>query len=241
MAKKPLENEAFYREVDEELRKEQLNETFRRYGWLFIGGVVLLLAAVGGWIYWQHQRDVRAGEQAAELVGLLEDLESGRTEGAAERVDALAGASAPGYRAAALFTRANMALEEGDESAAAAALGDIAADTGLPEPYRQAALVRQTAIQYDDLPPAEVIQRLGPLAQPGGAWLGSAGEMVAIAHMRQERPDLAGPIFAAIARDEQVPQTIRSRAVQMAGALGIDAVAETPETGAPTADEGNSQ
>jgi hypothetical protein len=36
--------------------------------------------------------------------------------------------------------------------------------------------------------------------------------------------DLAGPLFAGIAKDENVPQSIRSRARQMAGLLGIDAV-----------------
>jgi hypothetical protein len=35
---------------------------------------------------------------------------------------------------------------------------------------------------------------------------------------------LAGPIFAQIAKQEDAPQTLRSRAQQMAGALGIDTV-----------------
>ena len=35
----------------------------------------------------------------------------------------------------------------------------------------------------------------------------------------------AGQLFAAIAADRQVPESIRSRAVQIAGSLGIDATA----------------
>jgi hypothetical protein len=38
------------------------------------------------------------------------------------------------------------------------------------------------------------------------------------------KPDLAGPLFAQIARNNDVPGTIRQRAVQMTGMLGIDAV-----------------
>lgn len=45
--------------------------------------------------------------------------------------------------------------------------------------------------------------------------------------MKMRKPELAGPMFAAMAKDENVPQSIRSRARQMAGLLGIDAV-ETP-------------
>ena len=63
-----------------------------------------------------------------------------------------------------------------------------------------------------------------PLAVAGDPWFGSAGEMTAIAYMKMSKPDLAGPIFAAMAKDKTVPQTIRSRARQMAGLLGIDAI-----------------
>ena len=66
--------------------------------------------------------------------------------------------------------------------------------------------------------------RLSHLAVPGNPWFGSAGEMVAIAHMRMNKPDLAGPLFQKLAEDKQVPETIRSRARQLAGVMGIDAV-----------------
>jgi len=35
-------------------------------------------------------------------------------------------------------------------------------------------------------------------------------------------------MFAAVAADKQVPRTIRSRAVQIAGTLGVDASASLP-------------
>jgi hypothetical protein len=79
-------------------------------------------------------------------------------------------------------------------------------------------------IEFDTLPPQTVINRLKPLAKPGHPWFGSAGEMTAIAYTNMGREDLAGPIFAQIAKDETVPETLRSRAVQMAGSLGVDAV-----------------
>jgi hypothetical protein len=38
----------------------------------------------------------------------------------------------------------------------------------------------------------------------------------------------AGQLFAKIAADKQVPQSIRSRAVQLAGSLDVDATAAMP-------------
>ena len=45
---------------------------------------------------------------------------------------------------------------------------------------------------------------------------------------KQGKKAEAGRMFAAVAADKQVPPTIRSRAVQIAGTLGVDASASLP-------------
>src|SRR3546814_17664152 len=104
----------------------------------------------------------------------------------------------------------------------------------VPEAYRNLALVRQTALQFDSLKPAQVIARMKPLAIVGGPWFASAGEMTAIAYLNDNKPDLAGPLFAAIAKDKDAPASARSRAAQMAVALGIDVA---PAQAAGSSDE----
>jgi hypothetical protein len=47
------------------------------------------------------------------------------------------------------------------------------------------------------------------------------------------RPDLAGPLFGQIGQDETVPPSIRSRAIQMAGSLGVNALPEAATQGGP--------
>jgi hypothetical protein len=42
--------------------------------------------------------------------------------------------------------------------------------------------------------------------------------------LKMGKDNLAGPIFAQIAKQDGVPQSLRSRAQQIAGALGVDAV-----------------
>ncbi|MFN5780541.1 MAG: hypothetical protein ACK44O_13885, partial [Novosphingobium sp.] len=69
----------------------------------------------------------------------------------------------------------------------------------------------------------QVIDRLKPLAVPGNAWFGSAGELVGMAYLKLGKPDQAGPLFAAIGKNTDVPHTLRSRMRQVAGQLGYDA------------------
>ena len=232
MAIKPNESDTFLREVDEELRKDRFNRIVARYGWLIVAAVVLLLGAVGGAIWWQHRQQEQAAKQGETLLEALDAMESGNAAVAATETGELAGSDVEGYRVAALFARATAEAEAGNEAAAIATLKAIADDAELAEPFRHAALVRQTALEFDRLQPQVVIRRLGPLARPGQAWFGTAGEMVGVAHLRMRRPDLAGPLFAQIGRDESVPPSIRTRAVQMAGSLGINAMPEPAAAGA---------
>src|SRR3546814_17020434 len=79
----------------------------------------------------------------------------------------------------------------GDNKAAIAQYKAIAADTRLAPPFRDLALIRQTALEFDTLQPQEVVDRLKPLATEGNPWFGSAGEMVAIAYMTLRKPALS--------------------------------------------------
>ena len=241
MAIKPTDNEAFYREVDEELRREQLTGFWKRYGTVVIVGAVLLLVAIAGVIYWQHRQEVKAGEKGEALTAAFADIQVGVTKGVPAKLDAIAADAGPGYRAAALLTKADVAVQTGDNAAALAIFKQLAADEDLPQPYRDLALIRQTAIEFDTLAPAAVVERLQPLAQAGNPWFGSAGEMIALAHLKQNQPQRAAPIFAAMAKDETVPQSIRSRAMQMAGALGVDAVPTDDAAKAAAATKDNAE
>ena len=224
LAIKPTDNEAFYREVDEELRREQMTTTWKRHGRWIVAGAVLFLAALAGFLYWQERKQEKAGENAETLVSVFDDIQTGKSKAAQPKLDRLASEGGAGYRAAALMTKADTALQDGNDAAAVAAFQQVADDSELPDPYRQLALIRRTAVEFDKIDPATVIQRLKPLAVAGEPWFGSAGEMVALAYLKQQKPQEAARIFAAMAKDQTLPDSIRSRSVQMAGALGVDAV-----------------
>lgn len=223
MALTPQNSEAFMREVDEAVRQDQLLTFWQRYGRALLVAIVLGLAAFGGWLYWQHYRKTQAEAQSERIDAVLATAVGGGTPDGKE-LDALTTAGQPGVRASALLIKAGTAARKGDTKGAAALYGSIAADTALDQSYRDLALVRQTSIEFDTLKPQQVVDRLKPLAVEGAPWFGSAGELVAIAYMKMGKTDLAGPLFAAIAKDRNVPESIRSRARQMAGVMGIDAV-----------------
>lgn len=235
---------AFLREVDDAVRSSDLKNFWWRYGRWLLGLLIVGLAGFAGWIFYQNQQQKAADLVSEAYVKAIDDLNAGKDNEARAKLAALVKAKQPGYRAISALTLANLDAEKADKRAAIAAFGKIARDTGLPQPFRDLALIRQTMLEFDQLKPQAVVDRLKPLATPGNPWFGTAGEMTALSYLKMGKDNLAGPIFAKIAQQEDFPPNLRARAGQMAGALGIDAVQQNetnkpPKNGAAAQSKGN--
>ena len=233
------EQDVFLREVDDALRQDQMAGFFKSYGVLVLGLVVVGLAALGGYLWWDHGRKQAAEEHSEQYVVALDQLDGRNLKGADEKLRAIAADSGTASAVSAKLLRAGIALEEKRTKDALGLYAEVAADTSASQPYRDLATVRQVAAQFDTMKPQDVVDRLKPLAVPGNAWFGVAGELVGIAYLKMNKPDLAGPLFARIAKDEQLPETLRGRARQLAGLLGVDAIddEDKPAKVAPDAAE----
>ncbi len=230
MALTPQSSQAFLSEVDDELRRDRLTKFWTRWG-LVVGAVILIgLAAFGGYLYWQHRQHQAAGTDGEQLQAAYDALSQNDTKAADAKLKTLAASDVDAYRALAQFTQADILLQKDDMKGAAARFATIANDASLAQPFRDLALIRQTMAEYDTLKPEAVVARLGGMAVPGNAYFGSAGEMVAIAYLRQNKRAEAGRLFGQIASEKDVPDTLRQRAVQMAGVLGVDAVGQSEDT-----------
>jgi hypothetical protein len=223
------EQEVLLREVDEAVRQDQLGSMIQRYRWPAGIAIVLALAALGGGLAWRDYSESKLEEKSERLIAVFDDLEAGKVEQADGELKALA-ESTTATGISARLTRAAIALRDNRRDEGVKLFEDIAADTGAPQAYRDLATVRAVAANFEKMDPQQVIDRLKPLATPGNPWFGSAGEMVAMAYLKQGKENLAGPLFVAVAKDEDVPQTLRSRTRQIAGLLGYDAVVDVDKT-----------
>jgi len=221
LALTPDTGDAFIREVDDEYRRERMGNLWSRYGrWLLVAiGIGLL--AVGGLLYWQETRRQEADARGTALLKAQAAAAGGDRAAASTELSALTTAPEPGYRALARLSAAEAALKAGDKTKAIAGYDAIAADAAIAEPFRNFALIRSVQIQFDEMKPADVISRLRPLAQPGGAWFGSAGELTAMAYLKDGKRDLALPLMEALLTDTQVPRTIQGRTQELLVALDL--------------------
>jgi hypothetical protein len=221
------QQDVFLREVDDALRQDEMFGVFSRYG-RPIGLVVgLALAIFAGVLWWNNDQATKAGERGEQMTLALDDLDANKVDPANRQLLAMSQESAPGPKAAAQMLRGGIALQQGKRDEALKLFAQVSADTSAPQPYRDLAAIREVAANFDAMPPQQVIDRLKPLAVPGNPWFGSAGELVGMAYLKQNNTALAGPLFAAIARDQDTPESLRNRVRQLAGLLGVDAIDDT--------------
>lgn len=217
--------DTFVREVDENLRRDQLRDRAQRYGGWIIAAAVLFLGAIGGYLYWQNRQGQQAAADSEAMSAALDKVGSGNIKGAAADLVPLSESSNDVTRATALLGRASLAVQQSDRKTASDIYKQVAADEDLPQPFRDLATVRGTMVDFDSMKPDDVIARLKPLVEPGKPFFGSAGELTGMAMLARGDRAGAGQLFARIAADRQVPESIRDRAVQVAGSLGVDASA----------------
>ena len=221
MASLPPTEDAFVREVDDELRREQMVNAWKHYGRIAAGVLIIFLIALAAFLFWRAEQRKAAEQQGETMGALIADVQAGRKTDAAKKVDDLVANGGPGYRVAGLMTKAALAIDRGDTKAAAAIYAGIAADADLAQPFRDVALIRQTLLEYDTLPAQKIIDRLKPLTVEGNPFFATAGEMTAIAMLQLNRKAEAGRLLASVARDKTAPDSLRVRTARLATSLGV--------------------
>lgn len=219
-------DEAFFREVDDEFRRDRLNRLARRYGRWVLLGIGIGLAALGGWLFWRAEQIRRAEALSEQFSQALDKVEAGAAAEAGAALKRVAASDSAAYRALAVLTEAGMAAKAGRAKDAAAGYRAVAADGRAPAALRDAARVKLVQLEYDSMQPAAIVAALRPFTEGDSPWFPVAGEMAAVAHLRAGEPAKAAPLFVRIARDQRTPPTIRARAEQMAAMLGQEVTAE---------------
>ncbi|WP_379549714.1 tetratricopeptide repeat protein [Qipengyuania sp. DGS5-3] len=222
--RKAAEEEALLREVDEAVRQGDLQSFADNYGKQTVAAIVLLLAAFGGFLFWQNQQDGAREVDSETLVGALDQVNAGNLQTGFDQLETLAGEDKGAASANAQMLRAGIASQEGRTDEAVAAFAELADNEKAPAELRDLARIREVAAGFDTMDPADVVAKLKPLAAPGNPFFGSAGELVAMAYLEQGNNDEAGALFAQIAKEESTPESLKSRARQMASLLGVDAI-----------------
>lgn len=211
-----------FREVDEDLRRDQIMTFWKRYGGLVIAAAVLVVAATAGNVGWKHWRTTRMEERTSVLSDALAKLRPADeytqpdTKAAA---DALAAASAKlgeGHADLARLYEAGLRARDGQRDDAVKLYDQVAGNGGADPMLRDLATLLSVQLQLDTGDAAALRGRLAPLLKPGSAWRASATEASGLLAARAGDNAGAAALFKELSDDTTAPQGLRARATELA-------------------------
>lgn len=214
------EADSFIREVQEELRDEQLAEAWRKYGKYVIGVAVVIIALVGvreGWTYYDRTQSEQYGQRYFSADQLIAD---GDLDAAVNAFQRLAGQTDGGRALLARLRAAATLSTKKDYQGAASAFFAIADDGSVDQAYRDLSnLLGALNAMNGDMGDDDLNRRIQPLTNSTSPWRHNALEIQALLAHRGGNSAKAKEIFDSLAKDATAPPAIRARAETLAKAM----------------------
>jgi hypothetical protein len=207
-----------FREIDEELRRDNLLKLWSRYGRYIVALAVLVLVVAGGIVAWRDHQLSERRAQSTRYAAALSLAREGK-EAEAAKVFAAIAQEGGGYAVLASFEEAEFLAKSGDRQGAVAAYDRIAAGSAVDPGFRALAVLLSVMNGMPEADPHATIGRLAPMTASGNPWRPTALELTAIARLKSGDKSGALDLYKSLADDLTAPQGLRARAAEMAAAL----------------------
>lgn len=211
---------SFIREVEEELRQEQAQKLWKKYGTALVVVAGVFVAGVAGYEFWRDQNAEAQLVLSERFAQAQIANASGNAEDALGKFKELS-AESGGYGLLARLQEAALLAKQGDGAAAIALYEAIEQDTATPTVYRGLVTIlgATLAVNQSSADLQALKTKLAPLMAEGGTWRFSAQELTAVITLKEGKPDDALKLFETLAADPDAPARMRDRAGEIIGVL----------------------
>lgn len=206
------EDDNFIREVNEELRSDQANALWKKYGKLIIGGAVAIVLGVAGNVGYKNWVDSQAAASGDIFLEALTHAREGRNDQALAAFDQLKAEGYGSYPVLAKMRAATVIAEQGNAEDAIAEFLSVANDGSVADALKDVAKIRAGYLMVDVSSYDEVAAQVEVLTNTTNTMRHSAREILGLSAFKANDFARAKDWFTLVVEDTSTPQQIAARA-----------------------------
>lgn len=219
------DNDSLLREVEEELRREQLQKIWKRYNGLILGAATLVVLGVAGYQFLETRRLSTAQASGAQFSA-AETLSDDKKKDEAEKAfKSIADDGQAGFAALAKLRLAGAEAKAGKTSDAVATYDSLAKQGGADPLLKSFAQLQAASLRMSDADYAEMENRLTPLIGDDAPFARSARELLGIAAYKAKKYDDARKYLEPLLIDPNTSEDQQERVKIVMGEMAAAQVA----------------
>ena len=204
------DRDSLLREVDEELRREQMQKLWERYNGLILGVAALIVVGVGGYKFLESRRIAAAEAAGAEFAAALQLSEQTKADDATKAFEKIAQSGPAGYAALAKLHVAGAHAKAGRKAEAVAAYQSIINDGAADSLLKNFAQLQIASLKVGDGDFTEQQNWLTPLAGEDSAFKITARELLGLSAFKAGKLDEARKYFEPLLIDPKARGPFKS-------------------------------
>lgn len=213
-----------FREVDEEVRQEQIITFLKRYGKYLAAVIVLAIGLVAGYRYLEDQKRIEHAAQGDAFDAAVALVDEGKPAEALPKLQAVAKeGGSDSYGLLARFRVAELQNQARDTKAAQATYDAIAADSGVDKVYRDLAGYYAASLLLESGGGPELEKRVQAMSGGDNVWHLSVDELNGLNQYKMGQRDAAVKTFKELLEKAPADSGFKLRAQQMLAVLGVPA------------------
>ncbi len=201
-----------FTEVDEDLRREKLEKLWKKFAPIIIGGAVVFIGGMAGWVYWQDYQVEQRIAESDRYQAAIAELAKGQKAKALNDLENIATTTRHGYDLLAKLQSASLLIQAGKVDESLSVYDAISSNADYAQRYRDYAALLAGMVVLDRTEYDEATVRLEPLANGNGSWAYSARELLGLLAMEKEDWVSAQASFLSLSLDTEAPQELQDRA-----------------------------
>jgi len=210
-----------FQEVDEEVRRDKAAEFWKKYQYVIIGAAVLLVAATGGYRFYDNRRIAAEQAAGAAFQQALELNRAGKGAEADAAMLKLAAEGPRGYETLARLAEAGI-KSKSDPKGALAAYDALAADASIGALFQDAARLRAALLRLDEGEVDAAKPALEALAANGAIYRHTARLMLGVIALNAGDYDGAGKWLDLVVADPETPEAEKRSAESLLGLVAAN-------------------